>query len=563
MKSLSKLTLLTALLCGGANAAWADTTIGSLANGWDVAESKSPAYTIPANKTLTLTFTVTDYDYVEGTKDFPGYVLNLTRTNATQFGGTAFTWLRSADMCFYATNWWQGALHDSNTFGEVDKKAFIKGATTVMAIKRFGTQVYIDTKITKDATSYYHYYVQELGTSEDIYAFLCADFATITISDDAVTETSTVGSVNPMFGAEDNSGGFAASHVGILAPNQVMNMHFTNYTSGANTWNTWGIELIYNDGENQYFDLVAGNLNRWGTLYCIADPWSQTAKTAEFANVNWPATDDALKAAMAGADVSLTIARNGRVVTITAVHTPVSGDPFVLKHTLEPKDDFTGFATGNLTVKLLSDGSHATCNYPVKKVNAEVSKYGWSTFCSDYKLDFTGISSLEAYAVTGNDASVVTTSDALGVVKAGDGVLLKGTAGGASTYYNIPVSTGAAYSGDNLLVAGSGDAVGYAAGYTRYVLGVKNDKAVFQRLSDGGSSATVAKGQAYLQFTGALSAPALFFNFNGGTTGIDATLVNSEKRIENSVYDLQGRQIVNGKLQRGLYILNGKKVIIK
>ena len=59
--------------------------------------------------------------------------------------------------------------------------------------------------------------------------------------------------------------------------------------------------------------------------------------------------------------------------------------------------------------------------------------------------------------------------------------------------------------------------------------------------------------------------------FGDDATGIGATLVNSEQRIVNSVYDLQGRKIengksvngkfVNGKLQRSLYIVNGKKVM--
>ena len=58
-----------------------------------------------------------------------------------------------------------------------------------------------------------------------------------------------------------------------------------------------------------------------------------------------------------------------------------------------------------------------------------------------------------------------------------------------------------------------------------------------------------------------------------GTTDISATLMNSEQRIENSVYDLQGRQVVNGKsvngksvngkLQRGIYIRGGKKFVVK
>ena len=46
------------------------------------------------------------------------------------------------------------------------------------------------------------------------------------------------------------------------------------------------------------------------------------------------------------------------------------------------------------------------------------------------------------------------------------------------------------------------------------------------------------------------------------TTGIDASLVNSEERIVNSaVYDLQGRVVKNPT--KGLYIVNGKKVVIK
>ena len=49
--------------------------------------------------------------------------------------------------------------------------------------------------------------------------------------------------------------------------------------------------------------------------------------------------------------------------------------------------------------------------------------------------------------------------------------------------------------------------------------------------------------------------------FGDDATGIGATLVNSEQRIENSVFDLQGRKIENGKLQRSLYIVNGKKVM--
>ena len=46
-------------------------------------------------------------------------------------------------------------------------------------------------------------------------------------------------------------------------------------------------------------------------------------------------------------------------------------------------------------------------------------------------------------------------------------------------------------------------------------------------------------------------------------TGIDAMLVNGEEGIVNSVYDLQGRRIESSILKKGLYIMNGKKVLVK
>ena len=47
--------------------------------------------------------------------------------------------------------------------------------------------------------------------------------------------------------------------------------------------------------------------------------------------------------------------------------------------------------------------------------------------------------------------------------------------------------------------------------------------------------------------------------FGDDITGIGATLVNSEQRIVNSVFDLQGRKVAQPT--KGLYIVNGKKVM--
>jgi hypothetical protein len=52
---------------------------------------------------------------------------------------------------------------------------------------------------------------------------------------------------------------------------------------------------------------------------------------------------------------------------------------------------------------------------------------------------------------------------------------------------------------------------------------------------------------------------------NGGTTAVEE-IRNSEFGIQNSVYDLQGRRVSesvirNSEFKKGMYIVNGKKVV--
>ena len=548
-----KSLLAAALLCVGQNA-WAET-IGNTGNGWPDAGSYK-SYLLSANKTLTLTFTLTDYS-----GDWAGYVVNLTKTNAIAFGGdNGYVWFRGVDFAWFKTDWNIGAVvSNTNTKGSMSQsewQTFVKGATTVMAIQRLGTQVFIKTTVTKAATSYSHYFVSEIGTTKDIYAFLCADAAVIDIASDATTETGVVDPTTATIGSVGNDGAFGASPVTTLAPESVLNMHFTNSSAKTETWNNYGVELAY---AGKFANIVVGG-GRWGELLVDAegDPVTTPVINKE---ENFNEFGGEFKDKMNGADVSLTIARSGRVVTITAVHTPDDkSTPYTLKYTLEPNATaFPNFATEDLTVNLSTDHSHITYNLPISEVNAEVSKYGWATFCSNYKLDFTSVSGLEAYAVTGHDATAITKSDALGVVAANAGVLLKGTEGTTSTFYNIPVSTGSAYDGTNLLVAGAGTSISAEGGKTKYVLGVNgSDKAEFQKIVS--TDATVPTGKAYLQFDEVISVKSLSFIDDGKVTGVDAP-VAVEAEEDGVYYNTAGQQVT--KDYKGIVIKNGKKYLNK
>ena len=80
----------------------------------------------------------------------------------------------------------------------------------------------------------------------------------------------------------------------------------------------------------------------------------------------------------------------------------------------------------------------------------------------------------------------------------------------------------------------------------------------FYKLASG---TKVLAGKAYLQVPSESPAPE-FFGFGDGTTGI--TMVQGEGFMVNgsdNYYDLQGRRVAQPT--KGLYIVNGKKVIIK
>ena len=179
------------------------------------------------------------------------------------------------------------------------------------------------------------------------------------------------------------------------------------------------------------------------------------------------------------------------------------------------------------------------------------------TFASPYALDCTTDNlpaGLKAYKATGVSASSVTIEEVNATVAAGTGLLLQRTGDtSAAGNFNIPVvATGTNISGTNKFVgvtAAAGAAIG-GDGVYDYVL--KDGQ--FHHASSG----TLAQGKAYLHLDAAPAAPVLTIDF-GDVTGI-SQIENGELIIEN-VYDLQGRKVAQPT--KGLYIVNGRKVVIK
>lgn len=188
------------------------------------------------------------------------------------------------------------------------------------------------------------------------------------------------------------------------------------------------------------------------------------------------------------------------------------------------------------------------------------------TFSCEYALDFseTGIN---AYLITGaSGGGVLTPSDALSKVPANTGLYLEGSAG---TVY-VPVITTAEAEDVNVsgnkLVAGTGVAISETASggtLTNYILTNKTTKGTAPLRFYKANGQTVPKNKAYLQIPTASAGARESFWFDDETTGIAAVeKTDNTDNVENKVvYNLNGQRVANPT--KGLYIVNGKKVIIK
>ena len=180
------------------------------------------------------------------------------------------------------------------------------------------------------------------------------------------------------------------------------------------------------------------------------------------------------------------------------------------------------------------------------------SSTGYATFCSDQPLDFSGVTTVTAYYAAAVSDTEVTFKQIRGTVAAGTGLLLKGETS------QIPVAetgTPASYPG-NLLVGVTTD-YDRVSGANLYVLVERNGKPVFAETA--ATPATVPAGKAYLSVLSSSNSRILTFSFAGEATSISAvetTLTGNEV-----IYNLRGQRVVNpGK---GVYIINGKKVVLK
>ena len=189
-----------------------------------------------------------------------------------------------------------------------------------------------------------------------------------------------------------------------------------------------------------------------------------------------------------------------------------------------------------------------------------VTSAGFATYVSTNALDFTS-TAIKAYKVKVNENEKgKATLTQVEQVPANTPVLLY-KKGGATE--NIPVIASASAVEGNDLVAGTGATVATTDGdYTNMILN-NGDYGIGFYYANG---KTVAKNRAYLHIASSLAPDAeagsrMVMVFADETTGISSLTPSPSPKGEGSVYTLSGQRVE--KPAKGLYIQNGRKVVIK
>lgn len=182
--------------------------------------------------------------------------------------------------------------------------------------------------------------------------------------------------------------------------------------------------------------------------------------------------------------------------------------------------------------------------------SVKVTSAGLATYCTDVNLKFDG--TLEAYIAQEDNGAIKLQQ--ITNVPANTGILLRAPGISVDTSYDVETTTDEDATTGNLFVKGTGAAVDSGSGPYNYILNKIGDVVGFYKAN----GQTVAKNRAYLQTT--VASARIAFDFDNETTGINASLVNNQQ-VKGDYFNIAGLRVAHPT--KGLYIVNGKKVIVK
>ena len=182
----------------------------------------------------------------------------------------------------------------------------------------------------------------------------------------------------------------------------------------------------------------------------------------------------------------------------------------------------------------------------------------YATLGCSVPLEIVESNSVTAYPLTANASTgIISKGSAFTTIPGGEGALLENLTGSDKTI-RAKVLASADGSASNHLVATSGTHVNKVTeeDYTNYIL-AKEDSHVGFYMVNGTSGNNMGANTAYLHVADAVGGARASFLLDSETTAINA--VKQEQKFNGKVFNLAGQRIA--QLTKGLYIVNGKKVI--
>ena len=188
-----------------------------------------------------------------------------------------------------------------------------------------------------------------------------------------------------------------------------------------------------------------------------------------------------------------------------------------------------------------------------KSPSVTIGTTKFATYSYNHALDCSALpSGLKAYAVT-VDGETLDFNEVTTAVSANTGLLLNGT---ASTTFTIPLAASGSAPASNALVSTNTTLDTSANDY--YALGTATEGVAF-RLASGDVVSSPKANKAYLQVAKGGGARQFIINWDS-VTGV-SQIENRALTTADTFFDLQGRKVTT--LKKGIYILGGKKVMVK
>ena len=227
----------------------------------------------------------------------------------------------------------------------------------------------------------------------------------------------------------------------------------------------------------------------------------------------------------------------------------------------------TKYSTGYITASAGARIWDITVAYIPTDFAVSVGDVKYATFSDHLSRDFSG-TGITPYTAKVDEDKVVLTKVADGIVPANTGVILYSESGAVDK--NIPFTKAAAttdFSENELVGVNVDTTVKYnpESGVYNYILQKSGSSIVFNKATSTG--AKLRAHRAYLSTTyNVASAPALEVVIGGengddNTTGISEKVTVDSSEASAPVYNLNGQRV--SQPTKGLYIVNGKKVILK